>query len=60
MYQYLILETFIDEKQHIEDELAALEQASNIYSANIEKFASTTGPQMKSIQVSKYATNHRN
>lgn len=41
----------IMELQHIEDELAALEQASHIYSANIEKYASTTGQSTKSIQV---------
>lgn len=41
----------IMELQHIEDELAALEQASNIYSANIEKYASTNGQPTKSIQV---------
>ena len=41
----------IMELQHIEDELAALEQASNIYSANIEKYASNSGQPTKSIQV---------
>ncbi|CAF2505528.1 unnamed protein product [Rotaria sp. Silwood2] len=40
----------IMELQHIEDELTALEQASNIYSANIEKYASTSGQPTKSIQ----------
>lgn len=43
----------IMELQHIEDELAALEQASNIYSANIEKYASTSGQPTKSIQVNE-------
>jgi hypothetical protein len=43
----------IMELQHIEDELAALEQASNIYSANIEKYSSVSGQPTKSIQVSK-------
>jgi hypothetical protein len=41
----------IMELQHIEDELAALEQATNIYSANIEKYASNSGQPTKSIQV---------
>ncbi|CAF1277166.1 unnamed protein product [Adineta steineri] len=43
----------IMELQHIEDELVALEQASNIYSANIEKYASPNGPSTKSIQVNE-------
>ncbi|CAF0802097.1 unnamed protein product [Adineta ricciae] len=43
----------IMELQHIEDELAALEQASHIYSANIEKYASTTDRSTKSIQVNE-------
>ena len=43
----------IMELQHIEDELAALEQASNIYSANIEKYASVSGQATKSIQVNE-------
>ena len=43
----------IMELQHVEDELVALEQASNIYSANIEKYASASGQSMKSIQVSQ-------
>jgi hypothetical protein len=43
----------IMELQHIEDELAALEQASNIYSANIEKYASVSGQSTKSMQVSQ-------
>ena len=46
----------IMELQHIEDELAALEQASNIYSANIEKYASAGGQPTKSIQVSQSIT----
>lgn len=41
----------IMELQHVEDELVALEQASNIYSANIEKYASASGQSNKSIQV---------
>lgn len=41
----------IMELQHIEDELTALEQASNIYSANIEKYSSVSGQPNKSIQV---------
>jgi hypothetical protein len=41
------------ELQHIEDELAALEQASNIYSANIEKYSSVSGQPTKTIQVRK-------
>ncbi|CAF1019695.1 unnamed protein product [Rotaria sp. Silwood1] len=40
----------IMELQHIEDELTALEQASNIYSSNIEKYASSSGQSTKSIQ----------
>lgn len=43
----------IMELQHMEDELAALEQASNIYSANIEKYSSNSGQPNKSIQVRK-------
>jgi hypothetical protein len=43
----------IMELQHIEDELTALEQASNIYSANIEKYASPSGQSTKSIQVNE-------
>jgi hypothetical protein len=43
----------IMELQHIEDELVALEQASNIYSANIEKYAAASGQPTKAIQVSK-------
>jgi len=43
----------IMELQHIEDELTALEQASTIYSANIEKYSSASGQPTKSIQVRK-------
>ena len=43
----------IMELQHIEDELVALEQASNIYSANIEKYAAAGGQPTKSIQVNR-------
>jgi hypothetical protein len=43
----------IMELQHIEDELSALEQATNIYSANIEKYASPNGQPTKSIQVNE-------
>ncbi len=43
----------IMELQHIEDELAALEQASNIYSANIEKYASVGGQSTKTIQINE-------
>jgi hypothetical protein len=43
----------IMELQHIEDELSALEQASTIYSANIEKYSSGSGQPTKSIQVRK-------
>jgi hypothetical protein len=43
----------IMELQHIEDELSALEQATNIYSANIEKYASVNGQSTKSIQVNE-------
>lgn len=42
----------IMELQHIEDELAALEQASNIYSANVEKYATINGQPTKTIEVS--------
>jgi hypothetical protein len=41
----------IMELQHIEDELAALEQASNIYSANIDKYSTASDQTNKSIQV---------
>lgn len=41
------------ELQHIEDEVTALEQASSIHAANIEKYASTTGQPTKSIQVNE-------
>ncbi|CAF4405907.1 unnamed protein product, partial [Adineta steineri] len=40
----------IMELQHIEDELIALEEASHIYSANIEKYIAENGTQTKSIQ----------
>jgi hypothetical protein len=41
----------IMELQHIEDELTALEEASHIYSANIEKYTAENGTQTKTIQV---------
>ena len=41
----------IMELQHIDDELIALDQAANIYSANMEKYATANGSQTKSIQV---------
>jgi hypothetical protein len=41
----------IMELQHIEDELIALEQASQIYSENIEKYTTDNGAQTKTIQV---------
>ncbi|CAF3833622.1 unnamed protein product [Adineta steineri] len=44
------------ELQHIEDELIALEEASHIYSANIEKYIAENGTQTKSIQVNEITT----
>jgi hypothetical protein len=41
----------IMELQHIEDELIALQQASRIYSENIEKYTTGDGAQTKTIQV---------
>ena len=43
----------IMELQHIEDELAALEQASTIHSANLEKYASANDQPIKSIQINE-------
>ena len=43
----------IMELQHIEDELTALEQASSIHSANLEKYASASGQPTKSIQINE-------
>ena len=40
--------------QHIEDELIALEQASQICSENIEKYTTENGSQTKTIQVKIY------
>jgi hypothetical protein len=44
----------IMELQHIEDELTALDQATNIHTANLEKYAatSTQNPATRTIQVS--------
>ncbi|CAF3515400.1 unnamed protein product [Rotaria socialis] len=51
----------IMELQHIEDEMTALEQASHIYSANVEKYASVSGQPTKSIQVNEIiATSYHN
>jgi hypothetical protein len=42
------------ELQHIEDELIALEQASHIYSENLEKYTAENSKQTKTIQVYFY------
>ena len=41
------------ELQHIEDELIALEQASQIYSENLEKYSSENPTQTKTIEVNE-------